>query len=188
MAFTVPDLHDDRVALRPPTRADVPAITDAVQDPDIPRFTMVPSPYGEADAVAYVESAAQAWRDGSRCSFLVVGRVGDELLGSVGIHHLDREASTAEIGYWVAAPARGAGVATRGLRLAAGWALTDLGLARLEAHVFTDNPRSRRVAEAAGFVCRGRCATPVGHPSGPREAWRLVRTAADPGPRVERRR
>jgi len=44
----VPDLHDDVVALRPPRTGDVPAITAAAQDPDIYRFTMVPTPYGEA--------------------------------------------------------------------------------------------------------------------------------------------
>ncbi len=177
MALTVPDLHDDLVGLRPPTSDDVAAVTAAVQDPDIPRFTMVPSPYGEADAVAYVESSQQAWRDGTRASFVIVDRSTGRLLGAVGIHHIDRDAGTAQIGYWVAAPARRAGVATRALRLASRWALTRVGLRRLEALVFTENLASRRVAEGAGFVHQGIARHRVEHPSGQRDAFVLVRTA-----------
>jgi len=173
----VPDLHDDVVALRPPRTGDVPAITAAAQDPDISRFTMVPTPYGEADAVAYVESSEAAWRDASRVSFVIVERATATLLGTVGIHHLDRAAGTAEIGYWVAADARGAGVATRALRLAAGWALGELGLCRVAALVFTDNARSRRVAERAGFVNTGVARGRVQHASGRRDVFVLVRTA-----------
>jgi RimJ/RimL family protein N-acetyltransferase len=187
MGLSVPDLHDDAVALRPPTRDDVPAITAAVQDPDIPRFTMVPSPYSEADAVAYVESSQAAWRDASRASFVIVDPATGTLLGAVGIHHLDRAAGTAQVGYWVAAPARAAGVATRALRLTAAWALTDLGLHRLEAVVFTDNGRSGRVAERAGFVHQGAAPAPVEHPTGRRDAVVLVRTA-DQGAAVDGQR
>jgi RimJ/RimL family protein N-acetyltransferase len=177
VALPVPDLHDDVVALRPPNPGDVPAITAAVQDPDISRFTMVPSPYDEADAVAYVDSSQAAWRDASRVSFVIVERATGTLLGAVGVHHLDHAAGTAEVGYWVASTARRAGVATRALRLVAGWALGDLGLQRLEALVFTDNARSRRVAERAGFVNSGVAPARVEHPSGLRDAFVLVRTA-----------
>ena len=181
MPLSVPDLHDDVVALRPPHPGDVAAITAAAQDPDISRFTMVPSPYGVADAVAYVTSSQAAWRSSSRVSFVIVERDAGTLLGTVGIHHLDWDTHAAEIGYWVAAPARGAGVATRALRLAAGWALDDLDLRRLEALVFTDNPRSRRVAERAGFVNTGVAPARVEHSSGPRDAFVLVRTPARVG-------
>jgi len=177
MALTVPDLHDDVVALRPPASDDVAPITAAVQDPDIPRFTMVPSPYGEADAVAYVDSSREAWRDGTRAPFVIVARSTGRLLGAIGIHHIDHDAGTAHIGYWVAAPVRGAGVATRALRLASTWALTGLGLHRLEAPVFTENLASRRVAEGAGFVHQGIARERVEHPSGQRDAFVLVRTA-----------
>ena len=177
MPLPVPDLHDDAVALRPPEPGDVAAITAAVQDPDISRFTMVPSPYGEADAVAYVTSSQAAWRNASRVSFVIVERGAGTLGGSVGFHQVDWEAQAAEIGYWVAAASRGAGVATRALRLAAAWALGDLGLRRLEALVFTDNPRSRRVAERAGFVNTGVARARVEHRSVRRDAFVLVRAA-----------
>ncbi|MGH2801119.1 MAG: GNAT family N-acetyltransferase [Thermoleophilaceae bacterium] len=46
-------LSDGEIALRPFIEDDVPAITAACQDPEIPRWTLVPSPYTEEDARAF---------------------------------------------------------------------------------------------------------------------------------------
>ena len=43
-----PPLADDVVVLRPFSLADVDRVTEACQDPDIQRFTTVPSPYRRA--------------------------------------------------------------------------------------------------------------------------------------------
>jgi hypothetical protein len=40
--------------------ADVPAITVACQDPEIPRCTQVPSPYTEQDAVTFLRAPPEA--------------------------------------------------------------------------------------------------------------------------------
>jgi hypothetical protein len=61
------------IRLRPPRPGDEGALTEALQDPEIPRFTMVPSPYTAADARAFVARADAQWRDGTRANFLIVG-------------------------------------------------------------------------------------------------------------------
>jgi RimJ/RimL family protein N-acetyltransferase len=60
-SIELPDLVDGDLRLRRPTEADVPAITTACQDPDIQRWTRVPSPYREEHARSYVQFS----RDGS---------------------------------------------------------------------------------------------------------------------------
>jgi len=181
MVLTVPDLHDDVVALRPPTPSDVGAITAAVQDPEIPRFTHVPAPYTAVDAVAFVGKAASSWRDGTDASFLVVDRTSGVLLGSVGLQKLDAVPGEAHVGYWVDAAARRRGVATRALRLVTTWAFETLGLERLQAQVFTDNPWSQRVLEQAGFRRVPDAPAAVEHAAGPRPAFVYSRSrdAAD---------
>jgi RimJ/RimL family protein N-acetyltransferase len=177
--LAVPDLRDDVVALRPPVPGDADAVAAAVQDPDIPRFTMVPSPYTTADAVAWIARTAVDWRIGRTASFVIVDAGTGGLLGSVGLQDLDERVGRAVAGYWVDAAARGRGVATRALRLVADWALdpAGLGLRRVDLQVFTDNPRSGRVAERAGFVSRGVAPEPVAHPSGPRRVVAYSRAA-----------
>ena len=61
-SLTKVELADGTVLLRPPTLADVPAVTAACQDPDIARWTIVPSPYAISDAVFFVEQVSdQGW-------------------------------------------------------------------------------------------------------------------------------
>ena len=139
-------LEDDVVRLRPFEEGDVPAIAAACQDPEIPRWTAVPSPYTEADARAWLESDEEE-------SFAVVDRASGELLGSIGVRYLD--GGIGEVGYWVKQEARGRGVATRALGLVARWALVDKGLGRFQLRADVGNEASQRVAEKAGFVREG---------------------------------
>jgi RimJ/RimL family protein N-acetyltransferase len=136
-------LEDGDVVLRPFVDEDVPAIVAACQDPEIPRWTSVPSPYTEADARAFLMGAPSVH------TFAVVDRDTGALLGSVGFQVLDH--SRATFGYWVAREARGRGVATRALRLLVRHAAREHGLARLQLIVEPENVASIRVAENAGF-------------------------------------
>jgi RimJ/RimL family protein N-acetyltransferase len=139
-------LSDGEIALRPFTEDDVPAITAACQDPEIPRWTRVPSPYTEDDAREYVSRAEEG-------SFAIVDTRTGELLGSIGIRPLDD--AIGQIGYWVRREARGRGVATRALRLLSEWAFDKLELARLQLVTEPENVASQRVAENAGFQREG---------------------------------
>jgi len=175
--LTVPVLHDDTIVLRPPEAGDAAAITAAVQDPDIPRFTMVPSPYTVDDALVYIEACAARWSSGNAAPFVIIDAATGTLLGSIGLHDLGAAATGPNVGYWVAAEARGRGVATRALRLIARWALEDLALARLEVYVFVENDRSQRVAARAGFTREG-IRTFVDHPTGRDELVVFSQTVA----------
>jgi RimJ/RimL family protein N-acetyltransferase len=139
-------LEDDAVFLRPFEESDVPAIVAACRDPEIPRWTSVPSPYTEEDALAWLESTEEK-------TFAVVDRLSGELLGSIGVRFLGD--GVAETGYWVKREARGRGVATRALVLVSRWALEDPEVGRFQLRAEPENIASQRVAEKAGFVSEG---------------------------------
>jgi RimJ/RimL family protein N-acetyltransferase len=143
------------VRLRPFREADVPAVVAACGDPEIPRFTRVPSPYGETEARVFLASAEEQRRRGVGIALAIVPHDSDRLLGATGLRAVDWENSRAEIGYWVVAAERRRGVASRALRLLAEWALLRLGLARIEALAHVDNVASHAVAERGGFVREG---------------------------------
>jgi RimJ/RimL family protein N-acetyltransferase len=141
------------VALRPWRHDDLQALVEACQDPEIPRRTLVPSPYGEDEALAFFAMVGADEAMGRRRHFAVVDP-GDALLGSIAVRILEDE-RIAELGYWVAAAARGRGVAARAVRLASRFAIEALGLARVQILIQPDNTPSQRVAEAAGFTREG---------------------------------
>jgi RimJ/RimL family protein N-acetyltransferase len=167
-AVELPTLSDGVVTLRPKRPEDVDAIVAACQDPEIPRWTQVPSPYTRERAVEWI---AQTKGDPRTASLLAVDADG-RLLGSFSVMEIDSARGYGEIGYWVAAEARRRGVATRAVVLLRDWAQAALGLSELEIMADPENLGSRRVAERAGFVETGERRANPRDPSG--EAKYLV--------------
>ena len=79
----------------------------------------------------------------------------DRLLGAEGVSNFDWNDLKAEIGYWMAPEARRRGLGARATRLLAEWAVTRLGLERLELLANPENEGSQRLAERAGFTREG---------------------------------
>jgi RimJ/RimL family protein N-acetyltransferase len=157
MAYPDPPLRGERVALRPWTDADLAAMLVAFGDPVVQRFSWTRSePYTEADARAFlVEIEARRLR-GEGVEFAFVEPDDDgAILGGGGIYDRDADERRAAIGYWLAAHARGRGVATEAVRLLARWSFDRLQLERLQITCGPDNIASQRVAERCGFTREG---------------------------------
>ena len=86
---------------------------------------------------------------------VITDRADGRAVGSIGLWLRDLAAGRAAVGYWVVPSARGRGAAGHALTAVAAWALTDLGIARVELFVEPDNVASVRTAERAGFVREG---------------------------------
>lgn len=150
-----PTLDAGGVRLRPWRESDIDQVVASCQDPEIQRWTTVPVPYLRDHAVDFVESMApEQWSDRSGALFCVAGP-DDRVLGSCGLVAVDAEHLVAEVGYWVAAEARGAGVAQRSITALAAWALGDGGMQRLEFYIEPANLASCGVAERVGCVREG---------------------------------
>ena len=154
MPLRVPTLEDGDLYLRPPERGDVETVTVACQDPDIARFTRIPSPYERAHAEAWIAHTADAWSDGTEAAFVVVdGARG--LVGSVGLMRLDEGRAVAEIGYWVAKEARGRGIATRVMERTVPSSL-------LRALIFMASTLPQQCADGTGLAAEGPAAGDTG--------------------------
>jgi RimJ/RimL family protein N-acetyltransferase len=143
-------LSDGVVTLRPFRLDDAPAVAAACSDPDIPRFTHVPENYAESDARAFIAATMRPERE--ERSFAIVD-ADERLLGAIGFR--TPNPGTGEIGYWLAADARGRGVATRAVRLVCEWAFRDLGLVRMQLLTHRENAASQKLAERCGFRREG---------------------------------
>jgi len=144
-------LTDGVITLRPPGPGDEDAIYAACQDPEIQRWTGVPSPYLREHSSGYLERVAAEREAGTSLAFLAVDEEG-ALLGNFSVMELDRRPGYGEIGYWVAKDARGKGVATRAVVLLRDYAASELGLELIELIIHEGNTLSKRVAERTGFL------------------------------------
>ena len=149
-------LVDASTALRPWRDEDLAPMVAACQDPEIQRWTRVPTPYREADARQFLLGRFDGIHAGTTAPFAIVAADDDrELIGSISLMTIDARHRRAEVGYWVARAARGQGHATRAVRLISAWGFSALGLERLDLLAATGNRASQRVAERSGFQREG---------------------------------
>ncbi|MFG2880624.1 GNAT family N-acetyltransferase [Streptomyces sp. NPDC048337] len=149
-------LRTTRLELRPFGPADEDEVHAACQDPDIQRWTMVPSPYERADAHWFVnEFAPNGWREDTAYPFAVRPAAGGPLVASVGVHVHSFGGTAYEIGYWSAREHRGKGYVPEAVEAVARWVFTELGAPRLEWRAEAGNDPSRTVAEKVGFRHEG---------------------------------
>ena len=142
-------LGDGTILLRPWTLGDVERVAEICADPEIPRWTTVPTPYRREHAVSWIERTIRDWDDREgEASFAIVDAEAGLVIGAIGLRFTDAGGS---VGYWVAREARGRGVATRAVEIIRDWAFGELGLVQLELVTDPDNEASQRVAEKAGF-------------------------------------
>ena len=158
--------------LRPFGPTHVDAVHRACSDPDVQRWTRVPSPYTRDDAVAFVERIAPGlWERDEGAPFAVLDATTGDLLASVGFVRFQREDALGEIGYWCAPWARGRGVTTQAVGAVCRWGFGALGLARVDWYAEVGNAGSRRVAEKAGFTVEGVLRQRLTGKQGQADAW-----------------
>lgn len=136
-----------RLLLRPGFPEDAPALAAAMSDKAIARnLAVVPWPYTLRDAEAFLASP----RDPVLPSLLIFerGAGAPRLAGACGLGR--RPSGAVELGYWIARPFWGRGLATEACTALVDIART-LGLGSLEGSHFLDNPASARVLEKLGF-------------------------------------
>ncbi|NUP46779.1 MAG: GNAT family N-acetyltransferase [Catenulispora sp.] len=154
-------LETERLVLRPWQEEDIPAVHQICQDPDIQRWTTIPTPYEVGDAEWFVrEFTPKGFADGDEATFAAVVKATGQIAGAIGIggiakHTEGRGVRTAEIGYWANPETRGRGYVTEAVREVVRWGFEELRLERVTWQAFEGNTASRRVVEKVGFTVVG---------------------------------
>ena len=159
-------LSDDRVTMRPWHRDDAQFMATASADPEIRRYNGVHDRQGCPAPALSIEEAEEAINQFTRnrrefeatgnatgVVFAMTDAASGELVGCCGVDDWTGE-DVAQFGYWLAAPARGRGYATRAAVLMTRW-LFERGAARVFMTVVAGNLGSVAVARRAGFEHEG---------------------------------
>ncbi|WP_108999756.1 GNAT family N-acetyltransferase [Streptomyces rishiriensis] len=162
-------LTSARLVLRPLDPRDTDAVYTAAQDPDVQRWTTIPSPYLREHARGFIELLApEGWATGSMFTFGVFLPDGP-LTGVLSLTM--RAPGTAEVGFWAAKEHRGHGYTTEAALAASRWAFTDLGVDRVEWRAEVGNEASRAVAKNAGFTLEGTLRSAINNKGVRRDCW-----------------
>ncbi|MFE9606926.1 GNAT family N-acetyltransferase [Streptomyces sp. NPDC006012] len=158
-----------RLLLRTVGPRDNDAVHGAAQDPDIQRWTTIPSPYLPEHARGFTEQQVpEGWANGSMYTFGVFLPSGD-LAGMLGLTM--RTLGVTEVGFWATREHRGRGYITEATVTASRWAFTDLCVDRVEWRAEVGNHASRAVVERAGFTIEGTLRSAINNKGVRRDCW-----------------
>ncbi|AFC99845.1 Acetyltransferase, including N-acetylases of ribosomal protein [Methanocella conradii HZ254] len=105
------------------------------------------------DSAAFIRNALEQYRN---CTGLHAGIwQGSRLAGVIGYVNMDVNNRRAMIGYWLATPYRGKGLATRACMAMIDVAFNKLLFNKVEIYCAVDNHRSRAIPERLGFKPEG---------------------------------
>lgn len=153
-AGSVPSLTDGVVVLDGFTLDDVDAQVAGEDEEQARRFGWYPAASTHQTVRAAILRGQESWRTGGATrTFAARDATSRELLGGCEIRLKDE--GIAHMSYWIFPEHRRRGLASRAVRLACGFAFSELGVERIELYVEPDNQASRGVARRAGFTQEG---------------------------------
>jgi ribosomal-protein-alanine N-acetyltransferase len=129
---------------------DAPALVLLANNPNVACFMTdgFPHPYGSADAERFITFASG---HDPRRMFAIFYK--GSLAGGIGVHpQNDIWQKNAELGYWVAEPFWGNGIATEAIRQIVGIGFSLDGITRIFARPFGTNKASQRALEKNKFI------------------------------------
>lgn len=138
-------------------RSDQDALIVFLNDRMIYELTKrIPFPYTTADADEWFAMVEKMTAEAGQSVAWAIRNKDGKLIGDVGLdwpgpYRLHR----AEIGYWLAKPFWGRGIMTDVVKAVCQHGFDKLGLAKINAHVFSFNEASARVLEKCGFEQEG---------------------------------
>ncbi len=151
----LPRLETERLILRPLEMTDATNIRQLADHPEIAaNLLTMPHPYPEDGAVEFIEKMQDAINAREDFVFAITAKPSDNLIGVIGLHPR-KEHHRAEIGYWLGIPFWGNGYVSEAARRVMIFGFEELGLNRIYASHFTDNPASGKVMQKIGMTYEG---------------------------------
>jgi len=143
----------NRLLLRPPRISDAEAIFQSyAQDREATRYLIWEPHQDMQETERFLADCATAWEGESRFPWVVIWKEQGELIGMV---EMRVNKFKADVGYVVARPFWGRGIATEALRPIVEWALAQESIYRVWALCDAENGASARVLEKVGMEREG---------------------------------
>mgnify|MGYP000499880882 CR=1 FL=1 len=160
----VPTLASGTITMRPMRPSDAEDIYRAVQDPEIPKFTTVPSDYPIDLAIDFAHTrAAASFVNKTELVFVIEDSrlissdypYTNGFAGVMSLHTIDIPNHRAEIGYWLAKESRGKGICSKAAEMITEYGLMTIGFKRIDGIVDVRNEPSKAALLKAGYEFEG---------------------------------
>ncbi|WP_336086555.1 GNAT family N-acetyltransferase [Nocardia sp. SSK8] len=175
----VPVRTDGVVTLRAHRPADLDAMVEQCRDPEMLRYTTVPSPYGRADAEEFLTRVARAWEsdDPTAIRTWAISTEHRDLCGT--IDYRPDGSGSASLGFGLHPAARGAGLMSRAVALVLDYAFAE-DVETMYWRAVVGNWASRKTVWHQGFRFDGIIPDIIVQRGEPTDGWTASLRRDDP--------
>ena len=151
-------LETERLVIRAPKEAHAATLREAIAESMnelrlwMPWAQSVPTIEASTENCKKAEAEFAAGSDYRLHIFL---KETQTLIGCSGLHRIEWDVPSVEIGYWIRTPYSGKGYMTEAVREITRYAAEELNMNRVEIRMSADNARSKAVPERLGFTHEG---------------------------------
>lgn len=145
-------IHTPRCLLRPVYLEDAPAILQLYSNPEVLRFTEHHTPLTRIDdAIHSIHFYRRGYVEGWMYHWGIVLKDTKQLIGTTGLHHVNRDHNFCSIGYEIDSPYWNRGLSTEVVKALTQYGFEHFQLNRIEAELIPQNIASARVVQKNGY-------------------------------------
>jgi RimJ/RimL family protein N-acetyltransferase len=150
-------LESKRLLLRKLNHTDAPGLYANIRDKEISRWLSgVPYPYPKDLALKFVLTAIAKFENKKRFTFgITIKGIKKEAVGVISLEKVDYKNKNAMLGYWIGKKYWGKGYMTEAVKELLSFGFETIGLHRIYANVYSENPASERILRKFGFIFEG---------------------------------
>jgi len=151
-------LSTRRLVLRMPETRDIESLIANINNINVARYlSKVPHPYTKKDARWFISNCAKKARKKPRTdyNFGIELKQEGRVIGGIGIHDINTENGSCEIGYWLGEKYWRQGITYEAAQRVIGFAFRDLKMRRVEVKAFVENDASNGLIKKLGFSYEG---------------------------------
>jgi aminoglycoside 6'-N-acetyltransferase len=146
-------LETSRLSIRRFVEDDLTDMVDYRVDPMVALYQDWDLDWSLAEAQRYLESSDEPklGTQGEWTQLAIVDRTSGRLCGDIGIHFIQAQPSTVEVGVTMSPTFQGLGLASEAMRSVVSWLFSEFDLHRVVAHVDARNIAARGLLTSLGF-------------------------------------
>lgn len=149
------ELSTERLFLRPYKIDDAKDVAKYCSNQKLSEFTLnIPYPYSEKDAIDWIIGHEELIKKGVLFPFAVILKSNNQLVGTMSLI-VDKPHRRGELAYWIGFEHWSKGYGTESGKEIIKHGFNNLGLNRIAAHHFTENPASGKIMQKLGMNLEG---------------------------------
>ena len=150
-----PTLETSRLILRTLQTGDAKELFEYAKKPNVTRYLTWEPHNSISDTLEYIKMVSDKIKNDQAGEWGIQLKETGEIIGSIGFVLYDQNGSCGELGYVIDDKYWGQGIMTEAIRRVIQFAFENIGLQRVEAVHYPENPASGKAMQKAGMLYEG---------------------------------